>query len=92
MPKYTVQELKFKTPISELGPKVGNTTILGPYTNGWTATADEDLRVILLKIKGPDGSGKVTTKTYRVPFEAVQFYQVTAAAVKDAAGEPPDPK
>lgn len=92
MAKYNVQELKFSSPISELGPKVGNVTILGDYIPGWSAIADEDQRVILLKVRKNDKDGKPTLFSYRVPFEAVQFYRVTAAQVKDAAGEPPDPK
>ena len=92
MARYVVQVLKFAEPISELGPKVGNTTILGPYTPGWSAIADEDARVILLKVRKPDKTGKTVTQSCRIPFEAVQFYEVTAASVKDSVTEPSDPK
>ena len=91
MASYVVSELKFKAPQPEVSQYTQTATLLGPMHKGWSAVANEDTRVLALKVRkvGPDG--KVITKPYRFPFEALHWMVYTAAKVPDQS-EPLDPK
>lgn len=89
-PKLVVQALKFATPMPELLPKLGVSTFLDASTRGWSALADDDARMVILKAR-KERDGKMVTVTYRLPYESIQYYQATAGKA-DESGEPAEPK
>jgi hypothetical protein len=87
--KLIVQSIKFRTPVPELLPQLSTATYLGVMTKGWSAIADTDTREILLKARKHDAAtGKMTTTTYHLPFECLQFYTATGMSNTDEPGEP----
>lgn len=91
MASYTVQALKFVRPQPELTKHTQTSTILTQAQPGWTAVANEDARVIVVKVKKMNDQGKLVTESVRYPFESIDNYRVTATAVK-LGDEPADPK
>lgn len=86
----TVQALKFVRPQPELHRDTTTATILGPQQVGWTAQVDEELGVMVVKVR-KQVDGKLVQKSKRFPLSSIDNYEVTAAATR-TDDEPPDVK
>ena len=91
MASHVVSYIKFVRPQPELLPALQTCTILGQWTKNWSAVANEDVRVIVVKVRKMGDNGKLVTESVRYPFESIDNYKVTATAVKPG-DEPADPK
>lgn len=89
MAKYVIQALKFMRPQPEVALATVTSTLLGPEAKGWSAIADEDAGVVVVKARKPDSTGKTVAKSFRFPMTSIDWYIVTAAKAED---EPADPK
>jgi hypothetical protein len=81
-PKLTVVEVEFKEHVRHNIPK-----ILNADRRDWTAIADEEGGVLILRTKGPelpDGG-----PAFRIPLADCRYYRCSGAK---AADEPTDPK
>jgi hypothetical protein len=79
-PKLTVVEVEFKEHVRHDIPR-----ILNEDRRDWSAIADEEARILVLRCKAPLPTGAA----FRIPLEAVRYYRCSGAR---AADEPTDPK
>jgi hypothetical protein len=69
--KLTLTAVSLREQISHHLPALLNASVVG-----WTGHADEEARVLVLKVRD--------VGTLRVPFEAVRYYMVSGAPVTES--------